>query len=77
MILSLAIAWCLLSVPFGVVVGMSIRQGVHGDAATRHLPAVPTAGPVRAASDERPGPLRPGVPQQRRPERQIALQDAS
>ena len=76
MIVSLVIAWCLLSVPFGIVMGMCIRQGVHGAAAARRTAgaAVPQLTPVlaRAAQDV------PAVPEQRRPPvRSAALQDVS
>lgn len=67
MILSLTIAWCLLSIPAGIVLGKCMRLGLSG--------AV-SAGTVSSSRDE---PRRDDVldvPRQRRPQTESAqLQD--
>ena len=60
MILSLTIAWCLLSIPVGIVLGKCMRLGLHGS-------QLAVAHDVAPAGDERRGADVPDVPQQRRP----------
>ena len=62
MILSLTIAWCLLSIPVGIVLGKCMRFGLSA-------PAVKSAAATEAgASGDEPGRGDvPHVPQQRQP----------
>ena len=73
MILNLAIAWCLLSVPFSIAVGLCIRQGLHGDARVRVPHRAPEAPVSRQAAELQPLPQ---LPTQRRPVREASLQDS-
>jgi len=73
-IVSLAIAWCLLSVPLGIVLGMCMRQGLSGDVGRAASGGPHVSEPVLAGDEALPREV--GVPAQRRPlARPSQLQD--